>query len=85
MILLCLKIFFTRIIDVSLGTFRTIVLIKGRNILAGIIGFFEVFVWFVIVQEALNTSTSIWVALFYSFGFAAGTIIGAYMTNHFIS
>ena len=85
MILLCAKIFFTRIIDVSLGTFRTIVLIKGRNILAGFIGFFEVFVWFVIVEEALKTpSTSIWIAVFYSLGFAAGTIIGAYVTNYFI-
>lgn len=85
MILLCLKIFFTRILDVSLGTFRTIVVVKGKNILAGIIGFFEVFVWFVIVQEALNTpSSSIWIAVFYSLGFAAGTIIGGFATNHFI-
>ncbi len=85
MVLLCIKIFLTRIIDVSLGTFRTIVLIKGKNILAGFIGFFEVFVWFVIVQEALNTpSTSLWIAIFYSLGFAAGTIIGAYVTNFFI-
>ena len=86
MFILCLKIFFTRIIDVSLGTFRTIVLIKGRNVLAGFIGFFEVFVWFVVVQEALNTDDlSIWIAVFYSLGFAAGTIIGAYLTNYFIS
>ncbi|MCI9585188.1 MAG: hypothetical protein HFH45_00960 [Bacilli bacterium] len=85
MAILCLKIFLTRILDVSLGTFRTIVLVKGKNILAGIIGFFEVFVWFVIVQEALNTTyTSIWIAVFYSLGFAAGTIIGAYVTNYFI-
>ena len=85
MVLLCLKIFFTRILDVSLGTFRTIVLIKGKNLLAGFIGFFEVFVWFVIVQEALNTPhSSIWIAIFYSLGFAAGTIIGAYITNYFI-
>lgn len=85
MLVLCLKIFFTRILDVSLGTFRTIVLIKGKNILAGFIGFFEVFVWFVIVQEALNnTNNSLWIAVFYSLGFAAGTIIGAYATNYFI-
>lgn len=86
MALLCLKIFLTRIIDVSLGTVRTIILVKGRNILAGCIGFFEVFVWFVIVQEALtSTGDNLWVALFYSLGFAAGTIIGAYVTNYFIS
>lgn len=84
--ILCLKIFGARIIDVSLGTFRTIVLIKGKKILAGIIGFFEVFVWFVIVQEAMNTPyTSIFIALFYSLGFASGTIIGAYLTDYFIN
>lgn len=85
MVLLCLKIFFTRILDVSLGTFRTIVVVKGKNFLAGFIGFFEVFVWFVIVQEALNTPTnSIWIAVFYSLGFAAGTIIGGFATSRFI-
>lgn len=71
--------------DVSLGTIRTIVLVKGEKVLAGFIGFFEVFIWFVIVQEALNTSyTSIWIALFYSFGFAFGTVIGAYISELFI-
>ncbi len=85
MALLCLKIFLARIMDVSLGTIRTIVLVKGKKILAGSIGFFEVFIWFVIVQEALNTSyTSIWIALFYSFGFACGTVIGAYISELFI-
>ncbi len=83
--LLCLKIFFARILDVSLGTFRTIVLIKGKNVLAGLIGFIEVFIWFVIVQEAMNTDiTSIWIAISYSLGFAVGTIIGGYITNLFI-
>ena len=83
--MLCLKIFFFRIIDVSLGTFRTIVTVKGKNILAGIIGFFEVFIWFTIVEEALSKSNSIFVALFYSLGFACGTIIGGYASNYFIT
>ncbi len=82
---LCIKIFFTRILDVSLGTFRTILTVKNKNFLAGLLGFFEVFIWFVIVEEALNTkSTSIWIAIFYSLGFAAGTIIGGYIAEYFI-
>lgn len=85
MVWLCLKIFFTRILDVSLGTIRTIMTVKSKHVLAGCIGFFEVFIWFVIVQEALNTpETSIWIAIFYSLGFASGTIIGGYITNYFI-
>lgn len=81
---LCIKIFFTRILDVSLGTFRTILTVKNKNFLAGLLGFFEVFVWFVIVEEAMNSSSSIWIAIFYSLGFAAGTIIGGYIAEYFI-
>ena len=39
LIFLCLKIFFVRIIDVSLGTFRTIITVKGKAFYASIIGF----------------------------------------------
>ena len=55
---LCFKIFFVRIIDVSLGTARTIIMVRGKGLIASIIGFFEVFVWFLIVREALNTTES---------------------------
>jgi len=82
---LCLKIFLVRIIDVSLGTFRTIITVKGKSIYASIIGFIEIFVWFIIVREALNTEVdSIWIAVAYSLGFATGTYIGSIISNKFI-
>ena len=85
LIFLCLKIFFVRIIDVSLGTFRTIITVKGKAFYASIIGFIEVFVWFLIVREALNTDVdSIWIAISYSLGFATGTYIGSMLSKHFI-
>ena len=62
-LMLCIKIFCVRIVDVSMGTFRTIVTVKGQKLLASMIGFVEVFIWFVIVKEALSTdSTSIFIA-----------------------
>ncbi len=83
--LLCLKIFFVRIIDVSLGTVRTLITVKGRTLLASCVGFIEIFVWFVIVKEALNTTeTSLWIAIAYSLGFATGTYIGGYLSDRFI-
>lgn len=83
--MLCIKIFLVRILDVSLGTLRTIITIKGKAIVASIVGFIEVFVWFLIVREALNTEiTSIWVAISYSLGFATGTYIGSIISNKFI-
>jgi uncharacterized protein YebE (UPF0316 family) len=86
LILLCLKIFFVRIIDVSLGTIRTIITIKGNSIVASIIGFFEVLVWFLVVKEALNTTQSgIIIAISYSLGFATGTYIGSVLSDIFIN
>ena len=82
---LCLKIFFVRIIDVSLGTARTIIMVKGKGFIASLIGFIEVFVWFMIVREALNTQESgILIAISYSLGFAVGTFIGSILSDKFI-
>lgn len=85
LLILCLKIFFVRIIDVSMGTCRTIVTVKGKRVYASLIGFVEVFVWFVIVKEALNTDeTSLFVALSYAAGYATGTYIGGWLSATFI-
>lgn len=82
---LCIKIFFVRILDVSLGTIRSIVTIKGKIMVASIIGFIELFVWFVIVKEALNTdNNSIFIAISYALGFATGTYIGGIVSDKFI-
>lgn len=84
-ILLCIKIFLIRILDVSLGTIRTIITIKGKTMLASIVGFIELFIWFVIVKEALNTSqNSIFIAISYAGGFAIGTYLGSYISNRII-
>ena len=86
LLFLCLKIFVVRILDVSMGTIRTIITVKGRRMLASMVGFVEVFIWFLIVREALNTTeTSIWIAVSYSLGFATGTYIGSLLSDIFIS
>ncbi len=83
---LCLGIFLARVADVSLGTTRTIMSVKGKTLLAAIIAFFEVFIWFMVAREALNTDIdSIWIPLSYSLGFATGTLIGTFISHHFIN
>ena len=84
--LLCLKIFFARILDVSLGTLRTMITVKGKILYASMVGFVEIFVWFLVVKEALNTDqTSIWIAISYSLGFATGTFIGGILSQKLIT
>lgn len=82
---LCIKIFCVRIIDVTLGTLRTIITVKDKIFLASVIGFFEVLVWFLIAKEALDTaSSSVLVGVFYALGFACGTYIGGRISRRFI-
>ena len=86
MFILCLKIFFVRILDVSLGTIRTMFVVRGKKLISSIIGFFEILVWFLVVKEALQTeSNSIFLAISYSLGFATGNYIGALLSDKLIT
>lgn len=85
LLILCLKIFFARIIDVTLGTFRTILTVKSKAIQACLIGFVEALIWFLVVREALNTdSTSLWIAISYAAGYASGTLLGGKLSQKII-
>lgn len=84
-LILCVKIFLARIIDVSLGTARVITLVNGRKKLAALLGFVEVSIWFLIVREALNGPANIFVVIAYAGGFAMGNLVGSYLSEKFIS
>lgn len=86
---LCLKIFICRIIDVSLGTIKTIITVKGKTTLSAIVALIEGLIWFLVVREALlfNTPTFISklsIAFAYALGFAAGTYIGGKLADKFV-
>ncbi len=73
-------IIFVRIIDVSLGTIRTVLIIREKKSIGALIGFVEVLVWFLIVRRALTTDEgSFWIAMAYAGGFAIGTYTGAWL------
>ena len=82
---LCVKIFCGRLVDVTLSTLQTMLLVKGKRNLATLIGFVDVFIWFLVVREALNTDIkSIWIALAYAGGYAAGTFTGSNLSKKVI-
>ena len=83
---LCIKIFLVRILDVSMGTTRTLYVVRGKRGIATMIGFVEIMIWFLIVREALNTpENSIWIAVAYASGFATGTFLGSRLAEKLIS
>ena len=84
--LMIIKIFFARIIDVSLGTFRTILTVKGKIYFPTIIAFFEVIVWFYVAKEALLVDTNnILIPISYSLGYATGNLIGSLISKYVIN
>lgn len=71
--------FLLRIIDVSLGTIRTIMVVRGKRAFAPVIGFVEVTIWVVAVSQVITSIDNIWKVLAYSGGFAAGTLVGMWL------
>ncbi len=78
-IILPLIIFFARICDVSLGTLRIVFVSKGKKNIAPVLGFFEVFIWIVVISQILKNVDSIIGYLAYAGGYAAGNYIGMHI------
>lgn len=84
-LILCIEIFLARLVDVSLGTIRTVIVVKGKNLVGSLLGFIEVTVWFLVVEQALtNASDNIFVVIAYSLGFAVGTYLGGLLSKKLI-
>ncbi len=82
---LCIKIFFARILDVTIGTIRTMLMMKGKTFIMVTLAFLEVFIWFIVAREALITDVkNICIPISYSLGYATGTLLGTFISNTFI-
>ncbi len=76
-----LFIFCSRVADVSLGTFRVQMIVSRKKLLAGIIGFVEVFIFILIVSKVIQDIGN-WMNVFaYAGGYGTGTIVGIIMTE----
>ena len=71
-----LFIFLARVTDVSMGTIRVIFISRGFKFLAPFLGFFEVLVWLLAIQQIMANLNNVLYYLAYAGGFAAGTFIG---------
>jgi len=74
-------IFLSRIMDVSLGTLRIVMVSRGYKFKAVLLGFFEVLIWAFVVAELLKNLNN-WVNyVAYAGGFAVGTYVGMYIES----
>ena len=81
----CVKIFFARILDVTISTIRQNFMLKEHYVLSTILAFFEIFIWFIVAREALLISIdSVLIPISYSLGYATGTLIGSLVSKRLI-
>ena len=72
-----IAIFLARIVDVSLGTLRTISIIQGRTWVSFWLGFAEIIIWLWVISTVIPQVREIPIlAVFYAFGFASGNMVG---------
>lgn len=75
--LLGVLVFLARIVDVSVGTLRTISIIQGRTKVAFFLAFIETTVWLLVLSAVLpKVMESPLLGIFYAFGFATGNVVG---------
>jgi len=75
-ILTLLFIFFARVLDVSMGTIRIILVSQGYRNIAPVLGFIEILIWLTAIGKALSNLSSISSYLIYAGGFATGNYVG---------
>lgn len=84
-LIICLEVFFARMIEMSLGSVRTLLLVKGKNALSCILAFIEILIWFFVARETLTAeNTNMFVVLSYAGGYAIGTYVGGLINKYFV-
>lgn len=78
-LLIALSIFFLRVIDMSLDTIRVLFVVRGRKLLAWILGFFQSAVFVVAISSVLTNPQNFLTIIGYAAGFATGNVVGMFI------
>ncbi len=82
LVLEALFIFLCRVADVSLGTIRLLLIVRGRRVQAAAVGFFEVLIFLMALGRVISSLNSPLKVLAYAAGFASGNLLGSYLEEH---
>jgi uncharacterized protein YebE (UPF0316 family) len=73
-------IFAARVVDVSMGTMRTIATVQGRMVMAFMLGLVEVTIWLFVITKVIDTvQESPLLVAFYALGFSTGNVVGIWV------
>ncbi len=69
-------IFLARVMDVTIGTIRIVMVSKGHKFWAPILGFFEILIWLIAITKIIQNLDN-WICyVAYAAGFATGNYVG---------
>nr|WP_321357367.1 DUF2179 domain-containing protein [uncultured Draconibacterium sp.] len=69
-------IFFSRVMDVTIGTIRIVMVSKGHKLWAPILGFFEILIWLIAISKIFQNLDNWFCYIAYAAGFACGNYVG---------
>jgi uncharacterized protein YebE (UPF0316 family) len=75
-ILIGLLIFALRVCDMALDTIRVLFVVRGKKLLAWILGFFQSLIFVIAISSVLTNVKNVVLILGYATGFATGNVIG---------
>lgn len=75
-------VFFARLVDVSIGTIRIVMVSRGYRNIAPILGFFEIFIWMLAISNVLTVLKGFHSYAIYAAGFAVGNYVGMWLESH---
>lgn len=78
-VLISVSIFFLRVIDMSLDTIRLLFVMRGRKLLAWILGFSQSAVFIIAIGSVLTNDQNVITVIGYAAGFATGNVVGMYI------
>lgn len=75
-VVLPIIIFFARVIDVSLGTMRHVMMARGNKKVVPLLGFFEVLIWIIVASQVMKEADNFACYIAWAGGFATGNYVG---------
>ncbi len=80
--LVCLIVCAAKIIEISIQSLKTCMMVKGQRMKAAGLGFVECVIWGLVISTIIGTlGDNLLLLLFYCIGYAAGLFIGATIEN----
>ena len=77
-ILVCIIVCAAKILEISVQSLKTCMMVKGERIKAALLGFLECVIWGVVISTVIGTlGDNIFLLLFYCVGYATGLFLGS--------